>query len=392
MRSCWAFATASCLADRFNIHSNNKVHLQLSAARMVLCNWQDDEFINMQRFSVMEDVNNLIQIKQKGCYGNSLADAWTYLYVVGTVTESCCPYSLREEKSIADFESTDDMPLCIEIAGMYSDMCSDFEIRPHYGREFGTPSRFYRCYQYFSIPGVPKDSGSEKNIRMHIYKYGPVTTGYMVYSDFYAFDPKTTIYKWDKFSPFTGGHAVEIVGWGTEKGVDFWWIKNSWGTQWGIDGYFRIVRGVDECEIESNVMSGMPDFFFPFDLKFVDRSLYNFYWENWELAKEIQEQRLNSDLGINHFSGGIVSLNGYTRRVIVMMPNINFTPPLNWRKDLPNYMGNWKAGDKQIMTLSTLNIDVKSSTRNLFLIILFITILFFLINEFRPKLFKKSFN
>lgn len=40
-------------------------------------------------------------------------------------------------------------------------------------------------------------------------------------------------------------HAVEIVDFGTDPvaGVDFWVVKNSWGQDWGENGYFRIKRG-----------------------------------------------------------------------------------------------------------------------------------------------------
>lgn len=55
------------------------------------------------------------------------------------------------------------------------------------------------------------------------------------------------------------GHAVKIIGWGTEKGVDYWLVANSWNTNWGDDGFFKIRRGTDECGIESTlIVAGVP--------------------------------------------------------------------------------------------------------------------------------------
>jgi len=37
-------------------------------------------------------------------------------------------------------------------------------------------------------------------------------------------------------------HAVEIIGYGSENGIDYWKVRNSWGTSWGESGYVRIQR------------------------------------------------------------------------------------------------------------------------------------------------------
>ncbi|NP_001187181.1 pro-cathepsin H precursor [Ictalurus punctatus] len=45
----------------------------------------------------------------------------------------------------------------------------------------------------------------------------------------------------------TVNHAVLAVGYAEENGTPYWIVKNSWGPQWGIDGYFYIERGQNMC-------------------------------------------------------------------------------------------------------------------------------------------------
>jgi len=55
-------------------------------------------------------------------------------------------------------------------------------------------------------------------------------------------------------------HSVLLVGWGVDFDTKekYWLIQNSWGDDWGENGYFRIRRGVDELSIESICEVGTP--------------------------------------------------------------------------------------------------------------------------------------
>jgi len=55
-------------------------------------------------------------------------------------------------------------------------------------------------------------------------------------------------------------HAVVAVGFGHQDGMDYWIVKNSWGTAWGDNGFFKIQRGVNMCGV-SNCNSYPQDVF-----------------------------------------------------------------------------------------------------------------------------------
>lgn len=52
-------------------------------------------------------------------------------------------------------------------------------------------------------------------------------------------------------------HGVQLVGYGSEDGKDYWIIRNSWGDQWGEDGYIRVKREREAiCGIDSTPENG----------------------------------------------------------------------------------------------------------------------------------------
>ncbi|XP_043242074.1 dipeptidyl peptidase 1-like [Amphibalanus amphitrite] len=102
-------------------------------------------------------------------------------------------------------------------------------------------------------------ASNEALIMQSLIDNGPVAVSFEVYDDFtvysdgiYHHDYTLDSLQSGELDPFElTNHVVLITGYGVENGVKYWNVKNSWGTEWGRNGFFRIRRGNDECAIES---------------------------------------------------------------------------------------------------------------------------------------------
>merc|ERR1711920_1056953 len=198
--SCWAFSASEVLSDRFAI-ATKKASPVLSPEDMVSCDKTD-----------------------MGCRGGQLPAAWNYLKDTGIVTDSCFPYTAGNGTA----------PTC-------ASKCVDSELF--------TRSKASSAY---SITGV-------ENMQKEIMTNGPIQVAFKVYKSFMSY--KSGVYSKHFYELIPeGGHAVKIVGWGTESGTDYWLVANSWDTTWGLDGYFKIKRGNNEGKIETRgpPYAGMP--------------------------------------------------------------------------------------------------------------------------------------
>jgi|ERR1711915_415395 len=93
--------------------------------------------------------------------------------------------------------------------------------------------------------------GDEELMKNLVYEHGSVLT--TLYFDPIAFYGGGIVNDCPSWSSTKLNHAVAVVGYGTEDGIDYWIMKNSHGQNWGERGYFRIQRGVGMCGIGSEI-------------------------------------------------------------------------------------------------------------------------------------------
>lgn len=199
--ACWAFSATGAFGDRRCMQGLDPVGVPYSQQYTVSCDDLD-----------------------LGCAGGTSFNVWTFLTEHGTTTLECVRYT------DADKDLSSPCPA----------LCDD-------GSEI----------QLVKADGCLDYSGNVTAIMQTLANDGPVQAVMSVYRDFLYY--RGGVYK-HVYGIQISSHAVEIIGYGTtddEERIPYWIVKNSLGPNWGEEGYFNIVRGSNECDIESAVYSGL---------------------------------------------------------------------------------------------------------------------------------------
>ena len=226
--SCWAFGSTETFEDRRCIATGKDV--EFSTEDTAGC------------------CSGFACGMSQGCNGGQPSAALNWMSSKGVVTggdysdvgtgSSCKPYTLAP---CAHHVPPGKYPACP--SAEYSLKCDKSCSESSYSTSYA---------QDKVAEGSAKNCGSVASMMTALQK-GPLSVAFTVYSDFPTY--KSGVYKHTTGSAL-GGHAVELMGWGTENGEDYWLVKNSWNEQWGANGFFKIARGSDECGIEDDVSGG----------------------------------------------------------------------------------------------------------------------------------------
>ncbi|XGW02004.1 hypothetical protein V3C99_014235 [Haemonchus contortus] len=224
--SSWAVSTAAALSDRICIASKGVKQVQVSSIVFVSC----------------------CHSCGYGCVGGWPLEAFQFFSTQGAVTggdygdKDCCrPYPFH--------------PCGRHGNETYYGECPEDEVEtpPNCIRQ--CQMTYKKSYRNDRIVG--KDAyelpNSVKAIQREIMTNGPVVAVFTVYDDFSYYVRGIYMHR---AGEARGVHAVKIIGWGTERGVPYWIIANSWHNDWGEKGYFRMLRGSNHCGIEENVVAG----------------------------------------------------------------------------------------------------------------------------------------
>lgn len=156
-----------------------------------------------------------------GCDGNDFDRVCDYVQYYGIVDEDCFPYIGWE----IDCNNRCDAGINYKISNY------DFLPYTYIHNVYFEDINWNLHWGTFYIPSV--------NTIKDALQESPIVAGMAIFNDLNYHNPSNIDDYFDPFDfTYEGLHSVIIVGWDDSDST--WICKNSWGSDWGTDGYFKI--------------------------------------------------------------------------------------------------------------------------------------------------------
>lgn len=102
------------------------------------------------------------------------------------------------------------------------------------------------------VQSTPED---EEELLSFVAHYGPTSVGIDASGSAFSAYASGIYDSKDECGSTYINHGVCCIGYGSENGLNYWIIRNSWGKNWGEEGYIRMIRGINICGVSSRVYS-----------------------------------------------------------------------------------------------------------------------------------------
>jgi len=187
--------------------------------------------IKIARKAAWPDINIAPQVLiscsgDDGCHGGDAYNAFEWMSKNQASDETCAIYRARGH---------DNGEKCSQ--QLKCDNCS-----PSKGCFAQDNYKYYNTDKFGHVKG-------EQAMMQEIYQRGPIACGVAVPD---ALENYTSGVFDDKTGDVNIVHDISVVGYGVDNGVKYWTVRNSWGTHFGEDGFFRVVRGTNNIAIETD--------------------------------------------------------------------------------------------------------------------------------------------
>ena len=342
----WAIVATDILADRYTIITAGQINLFLSFTELIAC-------INPpQHLNLENPDSSYIDATQ----GYSIYDAWEYIYKYGVPETNC--FSRRKLKNSLKKVYPNDAKKQVlpsdltymEKQDIYGKKCLNIEGNQLFclTMQDNKPiaRRTFFCDGIFNILA---DTLHEivDNIKYEILRFGPVAAGFVIYENFANGYDGISIYTGPLLSDKPlGGHYVSIIGWGNKDDKneivpEYWICRNSWGTNWGLLGFFKIQIGILECQLEYNVSACAPFYHY---LKKTQYMTNDGYFKGKQV--DITDMEMyNPELVKKRAIYDIDESNFYPKKAVEMIKKGelygDLDPLISFPKDLPNLKYYW---------------------------------------------------